>query len=130
MRVINHGIIRHRGRRGDNVSTHPSGTARLNGLWTVSYTHLSAECKAYAARKRLEKAPNYFKLWMASEDDNEVMAKMCIRDRNIMHLHSPESAILSAVIFNAIIIPILIPLALRGVQYKPIGCLLYTSRCV
>ena len=36
---------------------------------------------------------------------------------NIMHLHSPESAILSAVIF----IPILIPLALRGVQYKPIG---------
>ena len=36
-------------------------------------------------------------------------------------LHSPESAILSAVIFNAIIIPILIPLALRGVQYKPIG---------
>ena len=40
---------------------------------------------------------------------------------NIMHLHSPESAILSAVIFNALIIPILIPLALRGVQYKPIG---------
>lgn len=40
---------------------------------------------------------------------------------NIMHLHSPESAILSAVIFNAIIIPILIPLALRGVDYKPIG---------
>ena len=40
---------------------------------------------------------------------------------NIMRLHSPESAILSAVIFNAIIIPILIPLALRGVDYKPIG---------
>ena len=38
-----------------------------------------------------------------------------------MGLHSPESAILSAIIFNAIIIPILIPLALRGVQYKPIG---------
>ncbi len=38
-----------------------------------------------------------------------------------MHLHSPESAILSAVIFNAIIIPLLIPLALRGVAYKPIG---------
>ena len=33
----------------------------------------------------------------------------------------PETAILSAVIFNAIIIPILIPLALKGVQYKPIG---------
>lgn len=40
---------------------------------------------------------------------------------NIMRLHSPESAILSAVIFNAVIIPILIPLALRGVAYKPIG---------
>jgi K+-transporting ATPase ATPase B chain len=40
---------------------------------------------------------------------------------NIMKLHSPESAILSAVIFNAIIIPILIPLALKGVAYKPIG---------
>lgn len=40
---------------------------------------------------------------------------------NIMHLHSPESAILSAIIFNAIIIPFLIPLALKGVKYKPIG---------
>jgi K+-transporting ATPase ATPase B chain len=40
---------------------------------------------------------------------------------NIMRLKSPESAILSAVIFNAMIIPILIPLALRGVAYKPIG---------
>lgn len=40
---------------------------------------------------------------------------------NIMNLESPESAILSAVIFNAIIIPLLIPLALKGVSYKPIG---------
>lgn len=40
---------------------------------------------------------------------------------NIMRLHSPESAILSAIIFNALIIPLLIPLALRGVRYKPIG---------
>ena len=40
---------------------------------------------------------------------------------NIMQLTSPDSAILSAVIFNAVIIPVLIPLALRGVQYKPIG---------
>ena len=40
---------------------------------------------------------------------------------NVMKLHSPESAILSAIIFNALIIPILIPLALRGVKYKPIG---------
>lgn len=40
---------------------------------------------------------------------------------NIMKLTSPETAILSAVIFNAIIIPLLIPLALKGVAYKPIG---------
>src|SRR5436190_15872120 len=40
---------------------------------------------------------------------------------NIMRLTSPESAILSAIIFNAIIIPLLIPLALKGVTYKPIG---------
>ena len=38
---------------------------------------------------------------------------------NIMRLHSPESAILSAVIFNALIIIVLIPLALRGVRYRP-----------
>ena len=38
---------------------------------------------------------------------------------NVMHLHSPASAILSAVIFNAVIIPSLIPLAMRGVQYHP-----------
>jgi K+-transporting ATPase ATPase B chain len=40
---------------------------------------------------------------------------------NVMKLASPESAILSAVIFNALIIPALIPLALKGVSYKPIG---------
>ncbi|MGD0487879.1 MAG: potassium-transporting ATPase subunit KdpB [Syntrophorhabdales bacterium] len=40
---------------------------------------------------------------------------------NIMHLHSPTSAILSAVIFNAIIIPLLIPVALKGVAYRALG---------
>ncbi len=40
---------------------------------------------------------------------------------NIMRLHSPNSAILSAIIFNALIIIALIPLALRGVAYRPIG---------
>lgn len=50
-----------------------------------------------------------------------ITAIPALQGLNIMHLHSPESAILSAVIFNAIIIPILIPLALRGVNYKPIG---------
>jgi K+-transporting ATPase ATPase B chain len=40
---------------------------------------------------------------------------------DIMHLHSPTSAILSAVIFNAIVIPLLIPVALKGVRYRPMG---------
>jgi len=44
-----------------------------------------------------------------------------LQSLNIMNLKSPESAILSAIIFNALIIPLLIPLALRGVAYKPIG---------
>lgn len=44
-----------------------------------------------------------------------------LQSLNIMGLKSPESAILSAIIFNALIIPALIPLALKGVQYKPIG---------
>ncbi len=40
---------------------------------------------------------------------------------NVMHLHSPSSAILSAVIFNALIIIALVPLALKGVSYRPLG---------
>ena len=40
---------------------------------------------------------------------------------NIMSLGTPKSAVISAIIFNAIIIPMLIPLALRGVRYRPIG---------
>jgi K+-transporting ATPase ATPase B chain len=47
---------------------------------------------------------------------------------NIMRLHSPTSAILSAVIFNALIIIALIPLALRGVKYTPIGALATLQR--
>ena len=50
-----------------------------------------------------------------------ITAIPALQGLNIMNLHSPESAILSAVIFNAIIIPMLIPLALKGVAYKPIG---------
>jgi len=38
---------------------------------------------------------------------------------NVMRLHSPQSAILASVIFNALIIVALIPLALRGVKYRP-----------
>jgi K+-transporting ATPase ATPase B chain len=47
---------------------------------------------------------------------------------NVMGLHSPTSAILSAVIFNALIIVALIPLALRGVKYTPIGALAILQR--
>jgi K+-transporting ATPase ATPase B chain len=47
---------------------------------------------------------------------------------NIMNLHSPESAVLAAVIFNALIIIALIPLALRGVSYKPMGAAVLLRR--
>jgi K+-transporting ATPase ATPase B chain len=47
---------------------------------------------------------------------------------DIMHLYSPQSAVLSAVIFNAIIIVILIPLALRGVRYRPAGAMSILKR--
>jgi K+-transporting ATPase ATPase B chain len=40
---------------------------------------------------------------------------------NVMHLGTPQSAIISAIVFNALIIPFLVPLALRGVRYKPVG---------
>jgi K+-transporting ATPase ATPase B chain len=44
-----------------------------------------------------------------------------LKAMDVMHLHSATSAILSAVIFNAIIIPALIPVALKGVKYRPLG---------
>lgn len=50
-----------------------------------------------------------------------ITAIPALQGLNIMNLASPQSAILSAIIFNALIIPVLIPLALRGVAYKPIG---------
>jgi K+-transporting ATPase ATPase B chain len=40
---------------------------------------------------------------------------------NVMSLGTPESAIISAIVFNALIIPMLVPLALRGVRYRPVG---------
>ena len=52
------------------VIIHDPDYPRLTG----DLEQLTSECRAYAAKKRLEKAPNYFKLWMSSEDDNEVMA--------------------------------------------------------
>ncbi len=52
------------------VIIHDPDYTRLTG----DLEQLTVECRAYAAEKRLEKAPNYFKLWMSSEDDNEVIA--------------------------------------------------------
>jgi len=40
---------------------------------------------------------------------------------NLMNLGTPRSAIISAIIFNAVVIPALVPLALRGVRYRPVG---------
>ena len=40
---------------------------------------------------------------------------------NLMKLGTPRSAIISAIVFNALVIPMLVPLALRGVRYRPVG---------
>ncbi len=50
-----------------------------------------------------------------------VVALPALGALNVMQLGSPESAILSAVIFNALVIVALIPLALRGVKYRAVG---------
>ena len=44
-----------------------------------------------------------------------------LADLNVMHLGTPRSAIVSAIVFNALVIPLLVPLALRGVRYRPVG---------
>jgi K+-transporting ATPase ATPase B chain len=44
-----------------------------------------------------------------------------LADLNVMDLGTPESAIISAIVFNALVIPLLVPLALRGVRYRPVG---------
>jgi K+-transporting ATPase ATPase B chain len=54
--------------------------------------------------------------WAASGQANGPLHSL-----NIMNLGTPQSAILSAVIFNALIIPLLIPLSLKGVKYRAIG---------
>ncbi len=68
----------------------------------------------------------YFAIIPAMLMGNE--AFKVIAPLNVMALHSPNSAILSAVIFNALIIIALIPLALRGVAYKPKGALAVLQR--
>ena len=57
-----------------------------------------------------------------------MLAFPAIAPLNVMRLHSPNSAILSAIIFNALIIIALIPLALRGVAYRPLGALAILQR--
>ncbi len=47
---------------------------------------------------------------------------------NLMHLGTPQSAIISAVVFNALVIPLLVPLALRGVRYRPVGATVLLRR--
>ena len=54
--------------------------------------------------------------WAASGQTKGPLAVL-----NVMNLGTPRSAIISAIIFNALVIPLLIPLSLRGVRYRPIG---------
>ena len=60
--------------------------------------------------------PAMFAGLYASQTEQGPLGKL-----NVMHLHSPQSAVLSAVIFNALIIVCLIPLALKGVEYRAMG---------
>jgi K+-transporting ATPase ATPase B chain len=60
--------------------------------------------------------PAMFAGLYATQTEQGPLAKL-----NVMHLHSPQSAVLSAVIFNALIIVCLIPLALKGVEYRAMG---------
>jgi K+-transporting ATPase ATPase B chain len=56
-------------------------------------------------------------VWLANPGDSEgPLSKL-----NIMDLGTPESAIISAIVFNAVVIPLLVPIALRGVAYRPVG---------
>jgi K+-transporting ATPase ATPase B chain len=56
-------------------------------------------------------------VWLTSPGDSEgPLSKL-----NVMDLGTPESAIISAIVFNAVVIPLLVPIALRGVQYRPVG---------
>ena len=57
-----------------------------------------------------------------------VLGYPMLQSLNIMRLATPQSAILSAVIFNALIIIALIPLALRGVRYRPVGAAAILTR--
>lgn len=56
------------------------------------------------------------------------MALPQLNTLNIMNLASPQSAILSALIFNAVIIPLLIPVAMKGAKYKPMSANRLLSR--
>ena len=55
------------------------------------------------------------------DDSSRVVSKLQSGARSVMNLGTPQSAIISAIIFNALVIPALIPVALRGVSYRPIG---------
>jgi K+-transporting ATPase ATPase B chain len=59
-------------------------------------------------------AAKYFAILPAMFSENPQLAAL-----NIMQLHSPETAVLSTLIFNAVVIPALIPLTLRGIRFKP-----------
>ena len=78
------------------VIIHDPDYPRLTG----DLEQLTAECRAYAAKKRLEKAPNYFKLWMSSEDDNEVMAINEKLEALVEEMSNTKSATLIGVLNN------------------------------
>jgi K+-transporting ATPase ATPase B chain len=60
-------------------------------------------------------------VWATSAADGAERVGGPLSRLNVMELGTPESAIISAIVFNAIVIPLLVPIALRGVRYRPVG---------
>src|SRR5664280_1505019 len=93
-------------------------TAERMALWGVARRMMFSACSSgYVTRKSAGMIAKYFAiipaLFLVTYPELQAL--------NIMRLATPQSAILSAVIFNALIIVALIPLALRGVEYRPHG---------
>ncbi len=78
------------------VIIHDPDYIRLTG----DLERLTAECRAYAVKKRLEKAPNYFRLWMSSEDDNEVITLNEQLEALIEEMSNTKSATLIGALNN------------------------------
>ena len=79
----------------------------------------ASSCSSPGARSRRSRSPTTWRSTSPSSRRCSSSTYPQLKTLNIMRLHSPQSAVLSAVIFNALVIVALIPLALRGVKFRP-----------